>query len=126
MRIFILGALALMIFLTAGCSETAKYDKNVLLVREGTMYMSPNVPVGKAFDQFFGDGKWKSFTSTENETIVEFNGDCTFEDKPATFRIQFSISGNEFQMKYVAINNVPLTYLDGLEVLEKVFEEYQP
>ena len=59
---------ALMVLtLFGGCSSSgSSYDKNVLMVREGTMNMNPSVPIGKAFDQFFANGKWKSFTSTEN------------------------------------------------------------
>ena len=116
----------LIIFLFAGCSDTKKYDMNVQMVRDGSLYMNPNVPVGKAFDQFFVNGKWKSFTSTNNEKIVEFTGDCTFADAPATFNIQFVIDGLEFSTHYVAINNVPLNDFDGISALEKILSEYRP
>lgn len=73
-KFFLVIVSALMaVALFVGCAGGG-YDKNVLMVREGTMNMNPSVPVGKAFDQFFANGKWQSFTSTENELIVEFNG----------------------------------------------------
>ena len=115
----------LIIFLFTGCSGT-KFDRNVQLVREGSLLMNPNVPIGKAFDQFFINDSWKSFTSTENEQIVEFNGDCSFADLPATVTIQFRITGNEFTVKYVGIDEVGLNDLEGLSVLEKVLSEYRP
>lgn len=119
----------LMIFLFTGCSGTnsgTKYNADVRLVREGYLHMNPNVPIGKAFDQFFINDSWKSFTSTENEKIVEFKGDCSFDNEPATVKVQFEILGNEFIVHYVGLNNVPLNDLDGLGILEKVLSEYRP
>ena len=63
--------LSLMSVLVAGCGD----DKYVQSVKNGTMYMAPNAPVGKAFDQFFKNGKWKSFVSDKNDRIVEFTGE---------------------------------------------------
>ncbi len=57
----------LTITLFAGCGS--KYDENVMTVREGHFDGYPDVPIGAAFDQFFADGQWESFTSTSNETI---------------------------------------------------------
>ncbi len=114
-----------MIVLFGGCG-TGGYDENVLRVREGTMYMNPSVTVGKAFDQFFSDGKWRSFTSTENELIVEFKGDCSWYNAPAKMTVQFLLSGSEFELKYIGINDIAMNYFDSLEILEKVLSEYQP
>ncbi|MBR2774851.1 MAG: hypothetical protein IKD73_07685 [Selenomonadaceae bacterium] len=125
-RAMLLSALALLILLTAGCTQTAKYDADVRLVREGYLQMNPSVPIGKAFDQFFINDSWTSFTSTNNEKIVEFNGECTFNDEPATLKVQFEIFGNEFSVYHVGLNKVPLDDLEGLGVLDKILSEYQP
>lgn len=127
-KFFLVIVSALMaVALFAGCSSGgSSYDKNVLTVREGTMNMNPSVPIGKAFDQFFVNGKWKSFTSTENELIVEFNGECTWYNKPADMKVQFVLSGNEFSLKYIGINGFDMNYFDSLEILEKVLSEYRP
>ena len=124
-RLGLLISPILIIFLFTGCSGT-KIDRNVQLVREGSLLMNPNVPIGKAFDQFFINDSWKSFTSTENEQIVEFNGDCNLLDVPVTVKIQFLITGNSFNVKYVGIDDVPMDGLDGLSVLDKVLSEYRP
>ena len=72
-RATIFGIISLLLIgiFIAGCGGE-KYDKSILLVRNGTLKMNPNVPIGKAFDQFFANGKWQSFISTENKTFVEF------------------------------------------------------
>ena len=44
--IILVMILSLMSVLVAGCGD----DKYVQSVKNGTMYMAPNAPVGKAFD----------------------------------------------------------------------------
>lgn len=106
----------------AGCGEN--YDKTVQLVRNGNLKMNPDVPIGKAFDKFFANGKWKSFISTENQTVVEFNGDCTFDGSPAKTKVQFIVDGNSFNLEYVDINGVALNLFESAAVIEKVLSEY--
>ena len=109
----------------AGCGGE-KYDKNVQLVRNGTLKMNPNVPIGKALDQFFANGKWKSFTSTENKSVVEFNGECSWYNAPAKMTIQFIIVGeNAFNLEYVGINDVAMNLFESTGIVEKVLSEYK-
>jgi len=109
----------------AGCGGE-KYDKTVQVVRNGTFYMNPNVPIGKAFDQFFADGKWRSFTSTDKETIVEFTGECTWFNSPAKMLVQFNVEGESFILRYVDINGVVMSFEDSASIMEKVLSEYKP
>ncbi len=114
----------LMVMLSAiisGCG----YDDNVMRVREGHLNIAPTVPVGKAFDKFFANGEWKSFKSTEGETVVEFTGDCSWYNAPAKMTVQFTIKGDEFEIHYVGINGVGLTLIEGIAVVSKVLEEYK-
>lgn len=118
----VLAIIVAMIF--TGCGG---YDKNVMQVREGTLYINPSVPVGKAFDQFFTDEKWTSFKSTEGERVVEFTGKCSWYNAPAKIKIQFTLYGKrEFETNYVAINDVELSLIEGAAIIEKVLEEYRP
>lgn len=122
----LLGAMfALFVIMATGCGGD-NYDQHVLSVREGTFHMNPNVPVGKAFDQFFANGKWKSFISTENERIVEFNGECSWYNAPADMKIQFNVDGKSFILRYVDINGVQMDFLDSTAIVEKVLSEYKP
>lgn len=114
----------LMITLFAGCGS--KYDDNVLTVREGRFDGYPNVPVGAAFDQFFADGQWDSFTSTENKTVVEFKGSCTWNNIPAKLRMQFTVTGKRFEVNYFAIDGNPVTIEEGIDSIEKILSEYRP
>ena len=77
--ILLIITLSLMSILIAGCGD----DKYVQSVKNGTMYMAPNVPVGKAFDQFFKNGKWKSL-----------NFPCLSIPKIPQLSISISVFGN--------------------------------
>ncbi len=127
-KVVILAAISFLFvgILASGCIGE-KYDDNVKIVRKGTMTNYPNVPVGKAFDQFFSNGKWRSFTSTENQTIVEFMGNCTFNNKPAKMTVQFVVNpqNKTFMLKYASINDVPLNLLESAGVLDKILSEYK-
>lgn len=120
--IILVMILSLMSVLVAGCSD----DKYVQSVKNGTMYMAPNAPVGKAFDQFFKNGKWKSFVSDKNDRIVEFTGECNWNNKPAKLTAQFKLyKDNSFELAYLDINGNPTTVLDGLDIMQKILHQYR-
>ena len=119
--IILVMILSLMSVLVAGCDE-----KYVQSVKNGTMYMAPNAPVGKAFDQFFKNGKWKSFVSDKNDRIVEFTGECNWNNRPAKLTAQFKLyKDNSFELAYLDINGNPTTVLDGLDIMQKILHQYR-
>lgn len=105
-------------FLTAGCGSEDKYIK---VVKQGTMDMEPNIPIGKAFDKFFSNGKWRSFKATDHSRVVEFTGKCTWNNKPATCNIQFIMaSDTRFELGAVSINDVDMNRLQARQIVDKV------
>ena len=95
-------------------------DKYVKAVKGGTLEMAPNHPIGSSFEKFFGDCKWKSFESTDKRRIVEFNGNCKWEEKPAKCSIQFIMNGtSKFELGAVAINDVSMNRLQSLVIVRK-------
>lgn len=114
--------ISLMSIFVSGCGD----DKYVQSVKNGTMYMAPNVPVGKAFDQFFKNGEWKSFQSDQNQRIVEFSGDCNWNNKPAKLTAQFKLNkDNTFELIYLDINGKSTSVLDGLDIMQKILHQYK-
>ena len=103
-----------------GCGPEDKY---VTLVKNGTMYMEPNIQVGKAFNNFFANPKWHSYTEGTGKYerhIVEFTGDCRWNNSPAKCTVHFIVtSDTEFQLQYVAINNVEMDTEDSVDILHK-------
>ena len=99
-------------------------SKDVKLIKNGTLQMEPGVVIGKAFDNYFDDGKWTSFKSTDNRRIVEFNGGCTWKNKDAKCTIQFIVKNDsEFQLGAVAINGKELNTYDGVGVVDTVLTD---
>ena len=120
--IFIVVIISLMSVLFAGCGD----DKYVQTVKNGSLDMAKGVPIGKAFDQFFSNEKWESFVSENNERIVEFNGECRWNNNPATCCVQFRIlNDSRFEVSYLDINGVSMNWWDSSGILNKVFQQYK-
>ena len=71
------AALIVTSLLSSGCSQKTlrDFDVYVEFVRQGSFNINPSIKVGNAFDQFFKNGRWHSFKSTDGSPIVEFNGE---------------------------------------------------
>ena len=120
--IFIVVIISLMSVLFACCGD----DKYVQTVKNGSLDMAKGVPIGKAFDQFFSNEKWESFVSENNERIVEFNGECRWNNNPATCSVQFRIlNDSRFEVSYLDINGVSMNWWDSSGILNKVFQQYK-
>lgn len=109
----------LLVMSVMGCGGDDKYVK---IVKTGTMNMEPNIQIGKAFDNFFSNPKWHSYTEGRKDLrhIVEFTGNCRWNNSPAKCTIHFIItSDTEFQFQWVAINDIQMDNEDGLAILHK-------
>ncbi len=130
--VFLSIGLVLSLILT-GCGGNTKTenndksDKYVELVKNGSMEVVPNVKVGEAFAAFFVDGSWKSFEAEDKTRVVEFNGGLTWKKKPAQCTIQFLIKDDKsFELGALAINDVELSKLESLAILEKILKGDKP
>ncbi|MDY3973600.1 hypothetical protein [uncultured Veillonella sp.] len=114
--------LLLMTALIAGCGN----DKYVDIVREGNFYSHPNIKIGKAFDQFFEDSKWKSFTSDDGRKVVEFTGKCLVLNQKSKVKIQFIVKKDEtFEVNYADINGEPMLEIVYSALIDKVMDNYE-
>lgn len=103
-------------------------DKYVMTIQNanmnGTTYTYKDV-----FSNFFAYPTWKHFTSDDGQEVVEFTGECTYDNQNVKSLIQFVITNEtddymEWETTYLSFNNVsqPLIMLSAL--LEKAIEEY--
>ncbi|RUL56402.1 MULTISPECIES: hypothetical protein [Lysinibacillus] len=99
-------------------------DPNVSLVRDGTFNDYPTPTIGEAFQDFFGNPKWHSFTADTDETVVEFTGTCMYQDVEVEALFQFTIDEDTetFDINYLAFNEVPQSDLILYGLIEKVYE----
>ena len=62
---------------------------------------SNGVTFGQAYANFYSDPDWKSFTSEQENTIVEFSGKCTYNDQTGDAYLQFVITdGGQVMISY--------------------------
>ena len=99
-------------------------NKYVQMVKGGYRADNPNVTYEDAFTSFFGTPRWKYFESEDGQDVVEFTGDCTYQDVPVKARIQFVVDeeNGTFEASYLAFNEVPQDALTLAAVIAKAFE----
>ena len=84
-------------------------NKYVLMVKGGYRENNPSLTYEKAFLSFFTAPRWKYFKSEEGQDIVEFAGDCMYQDTAVKARIQFTVDeeNGTFEASYLAFNEIP-------------------
>ena len=103
-------------------------DKYVMTIQNANMN-GTTYTYKDAFSNFFAYPTWKHFTSDDGREVVEFTGECTYDNQNVKALIQFVITNEtedylEWETTYLSFNNVsqPLIMLSAL--LDKVVEEY--
>lgn len=104
---------------------TTYVDPYVSMVK-GATHSSTGRNYGAAFDNFFSSPKWRHFTSTTGDHVVEFTGRFSYSNAPANARIQFiiDIGGGTFEATYLEINDVAQSRIMLATLINKVFETY--
>lgn len=85
-----------------------------------TQYSS-TVTVGDAFDNFFSDGKWRSYSEGALE-YVDYTGTCTYMDEPATVVIRFYITDEQFRVDKVFMNGSEASVYLSEALFLKIYE----
>ena len=130
------------------CGKLSEFPPSVQIVREGSFAINQSVKVGAAFDQFFRNGQWNYFKSTNNERIVEFIGEFMLSEHPdlmfiqlytgnlealkkssdkvpAKIGIQFVLDGANFNIRHMEINGVTMDNFTILTMVEKIVNSYR-
>lgn len=121
------------VFLISGCSNKGvenikKENKYVSMVKNGHPDKYPDSTYGKSFDKFFGSPTWKYFKSDDGKDVVEFTGDCKYENVKVKSKLQFilDMDSGTFEAGALSFNEVPQNKLITASLLNKVFEESIP
>ena len=120
--LWVLAVGMILLWGVAGCSFFE--DKTVSLVKNGHLNNYPASTVGEAFDSFFSNPQWKSFTSDKGKRVVEFAGKCMYFEKEVTVKMQFVVSDDKtFEIEYLDVNDIPQNRLLMAALLSKVYEK---
>ncbi|MGN1033712.1 MAG: zinc-ribbon domain-containing protein [Intestinibacter sp.] len=80
--------------------------------------------IGTAFESYFSDTSWESFTSEEGMEIVQFDGVCMYYDKETNCSIQFELDDDGgFSIYAMEFNGVPQNRLMIGAVVEDAMQE---
>lgn len=98
-------------------------NKYVQMVKNGYRENNPALTYDKAFSAFFGTPRWKYFKGNDGKNVVEFTGDCTYQDAAVKARIQFVVDEKQgtFEVTYLAFNEVPQNKIILASLIEKAF-----
>lgn len=140
---FLLSILLPMLILSSGCAVSDQVASDIVdnayeLIQEDDVYVEAiksatmqgyGCTYGQAFSHFFAYPKWKHFTSDTGYEIVEFTGDCLYDEQTVKALIQFTITnqnGNyiEWEATYLSFNNVTQNLLMLSELLDTAAREY--
>lgn len=105
------------------------FDSSIDMVKSGNPELIPNITYEQAYENFFGNPQWRGFTSDTGESVVEFAGDCTYDDEDARVYIQFVIdSESSFSLHYAHLNvgdeTIPVDEQTFIEFVYTPFETY--
>lgn len=102
-------------------------DKYINAVKTANMNEC-NCTYGDAFNSFFAHNTWKHFTSDTGTEVVEFTGECMYDNQDVKAKIQFQITDKSddyitFDATYLSFNDVSQDLLTLGVLLQKVAEE---
>lgn len=98
-------------------------NKYVLMVKNGYRENTPGLTYDKAFSNFFTTPRWKYFKGDNEQEVVEFTGDCTYQDATVKAKIQFVVDEKQktFNATYLSFNEVPQNMFILSALIEKAF-----
>ena len=80
---------------TEESKTSTKEDSHVLMVKNGCPANYPDSPYGQVFEKYFENPSWSYFQAKNEQgnivDIVEFTGDCEFENADYKAQIQFTV-----------------------------------
>lgn len=125
----VIGVIALIAILMGGAYvfETTEDTKYIDFVKNGTPESYPETTYGEAFEAFFQNPSWEYFEAEDGSDVVEFTGDCLYEDTEVTAMIQFILDYDKgtFETGAFSMNDVPQNQLMTAVIISTVFDDYE-
>ena len=102
-------------------------NRYVEFVKNGCPRSYPNTSYGEAFVEFFSNPTWKYFKSNNGDDVVEFKGECLYQEVDVTATIQFVLDydNGSFEIGSFDMNEIPQNSLMTGLIISKIFNEYE-
>lgn len=110
----------------AGALTDKKGQNYIDMVRKSSPEAYPDITYEEAFDDFFDNARWKYFQSDTGKDVVEFQGECMYDDDTATVLIQFLLNKDKgiYKIYTMAIDDEEQSLLVYAVLMDKVFGSY--
>lgn len=104
-------------------------DERIEIVKGGNPIWIPNITYEDAYAYFFGNPTWRYFDADDGSEVVEFVGDCTYNDDPAEVYIQFVLNSDDsFSLEYACAKvngeTIETEESDIFQLIYKPFSQY--
>jgi len=111
----------------AGFMHALGNGEDITLVKEGYLQAYPDVPIGKAIDNFMASPSWTSGQSKEGLHLANVSGRIQYMDKPVQATIQFIVYKESGTLEVYAfeMNGIPQNNLMKASLTAKMCEEYR-
>lgn len=86
----------------------------------------PYISLGEALDDFCNETEWNAFVSENQREIVDFKGNCKYQNRQEDVHIQFILDMDEdsYQISYFALNEKPQTQEEMEDFFDEAFSAY--
>ena len=90
----------------------------------------PDISYKKSFKEYFTNGKWKHFESTEQDNVVEFDGKGIYDGKESEVKIQFILTEQDenvydIELGAIAVDEEVLNTYEKIEYIANIFNRYE-
>lgn len=103
---------------------TTKDHEHVQQIKTAKLPGYEKVTIEEAFHTFFKNPKWKYFVSEDHEEIVEFTGNCVYQEQEVKAKIQFILNKEDqtFKLKAMALNDIAQNELITAAMLQSIYD----
>lgn len=102
-------------------------EEMIAWVKKGSPYLIPDITYEEAYENFFGNPTWRYFDADDGSEVVEFAGECTYNDEPAEIYIQFVLDPDDdsFEMHYANLEvEGEQVEMDGIILLQLIYNPF--
>lgn len=103
---------------------TTKDHEYVQQIKTAKLPGYENMMIEEAFHKFFKNPKWKYFVSEDHEDLVEFTGNCVYQEQEVKAKIQFVLNKEDqtFKLKAMALNDIAQNELITAAMLQSIYD----
>ncbi|MEK4931599.1 hypothetical protein [Bacillus sp. FSL M7-1345] len=103
---------------------TTKGHEYVQQIKTAKLPGYEKMAIEEAFHKFFKNPKWKYFVSEDHEDLVEFTGNCVYQEQEVKAKIQFVLNKEDqtFKLKAMALNDIAQNELTTAAMLHSIYD----